>query len=52
MATFARLYKNPLFNIAMTFMEVLPVGLILSLVFAAILRRKAPQDVPAAAVTA
>jgi hypothetical protein len=36
----------------MTFMEVFPVGLIMTLVSAAILRRKPRQDAPAAAVTA
>jgi hypothetical protein len=33
-------YKNPLFNIGITFMEVFPVGLVVTLVSAAILRRK------------
>lgn len=42
MAKFREWYKNPLFNIGMTFMEVFPVGLIMTLVSAAILRRK-PQ---------
>jgi hypothetical protein len=37
---FQRMYKNPLFNIAMTFVEVFPVGLIITLVAAAILRRR------------
>ncbi len=40
MARFAELYKNPLFNIGMTFMEIFPVGLIVTLISAAILRRK------------
>lgn len=41
MADFWRLYRrNPLVNIGMTFMEPFPVGLIVSLVSAAILRRK------------
>ena len=52
MATMAKYYDNPLFNSAITFMEVFPVGLIMSLVTAAILRRKPRQDAPAAAVTA
>jgi hypothetical protein len=52
MASMAKLYTNPLFNSAITFMEVFPVGLIMTLVSAAILRRKAPQEAPAAAVTA
>jgi hypothetical protein len=33
-------YKNPLFNVAITFMEIFPVGLIMTLVSAAILRRR------------
>lgn len=52
MAEFQRLYKNPLFNIGMTFMEIFPVGLIMTLVSAAILRRKTPHPSVAAVVTA
>lgn len=48
MADFAKLYANPLFNVAVTFMEVFPVGLIMTLISAAILRRKPRGDVPAA----
>jgi hypothetical protein len=40
-------YQNPLINIAYTFIEPLPVGLIITLISAAILRRKAPVE-PAA----
>jgi uncharacterized protein DUF4199 len=40
-------YKNPLFNVAMTFMEIFPVGLIVTLVSAAILRRRGPGGRPA-----
>ncbi|HKI02730.1 MAG TPA: DUF4199 domain-containing protein [Thermoanaerobaculia bacterium] len=43
MADLAKLYANPLFNIAITFLEVFPVGLIMTLISAAILRRK-PQS--------
>jgi hypothetical protein len=43
-----QLYQNPLVNMAYTFMEPLPVGLIITLVSAAILRRKAPVDPSAA----
>lgn len=46
---FKKMYANPLFNVAVTFMEILPVGLIVSLVSAAILRRKTPEAGPAAA---
>ena len=49
MAEFARLYKNPLFNVGMTFIEIFPVGLIVTLVSAAILRRKRAPGAPAAA---
>lgn len=49
MARFKVLYKNPLFNVGMTFLEVLPVGLIMTLVSAAILRRKTPRVPPPAA---
>ncbi|MEA2602827.1 MAG: hypothetical protein QOF89_3819 [Acidobacteriota bacterium] len=52
MAGMAKLYTNPLFNIGVTFMEVFPVGLIMTLVSAAILRRKPRQDAPAEVVTA
>lgn len=37
MADFRRLYANPLFNAGITFMEVFPVGLIMTLISAAIL---------------
>jgi hypothetical protein len=40
MAHFAQLYANPLFRTAMTFLEPLPVGLLITLVSALILRRK------------
>lgn len=43
MAEFKKLYKNPLINIGMTFMEVLPVALIMTLVSAAILRKREPE---------
>jgi hypothetical protein len=38
------LYQNPFVNMAYTFMEPLPVGLIITLVSAAVLRRKAPVE--------
>ena len=40
MARFAEMYKNPLVNVAFTLLEIFPVGLIVTLVSAAILRRK------------
>jgi hypothetical protein len=42
---FKELYSNPLFNVAITFLEPFPIGLGVSLISAAILRRK-----PAAAL--
>ena len=46
MAGLAKLYVNPLFNALITFLEVFPVGLIVTLVSAAILRRKPGELVP------
>jgi hypothetical protein len=44
-------YQNPFVNMAYTFIEPLPVGLLITLISAAILRRKAPQEpTPAPAV--
>jgi hypothetical protein len=37
------MYRNPLFVILMTYVEVLPVGLIISLLAALILKRRAPR---------
>ena len=45
MARFKELYKNPLINVAFTFLEIFPVGLIVTLISAAILRRK-PGNTP------
>jgi hypothetical protein len=39
-----QLYQTPLVNMAYTFMEPLPVGLIITLISAALLRRKAPVE--------
>ena len=49
METFKRLYKNIFFNIGVTFLEVFPVGLIVTLMSAAILRRKPAAAPPFAA---
>jgi hypothetical protein len=43
-----QLYQNPFVNMAYTIMEPLPVGLIITLVSAAILRRKTPVATAAA----
>lgn len=40
MQKLTRLYQNPLFNSLMTFIEPFPVGLVITLMSAAILRRK------------
>jgi len=40
----AQLYQNPFVNMAYTLIEPLPVGLIITLVSAAILRRKGPVE--------
>ena len=40
MASFAIMYKNPFFNAMMTYVEILPVGLIVTLISSLILKRK------------
>jgi hypothetical protein len=40
MADFAIQYKNPLFNVMMTYMEILPMGILVTLMSALILKRK------------
>ena len=40
MANFVRMYKNPFFNAMMTYVEILPVGLVVTLISALILKRK------------
>jgi len=52
MAEMGKHYHNLFYNSAITFMEIFPVGLIVTLVSAAILRRKPPQGAPASAVPA
>ncbi|MGC2299547.1 MAG: DUF4199 domain-containing protein [Acidobacteriaceae bacterium] len=47
-----QLYQNPFVNMAYTFMEPLPVGLIITLISAAVLRRKAPVEPTAARAVA
>lgn len=40
MAGFAEMYKNPAIRFAMTLMEILPIGIIVTLISAGLLRRK------------
>jgi hypothetical protein len=45
------MYANPLFNVLMTFIEPFPVGLVITLLSAAVLRKKArPESAQAAAM--
>ena len=43
MADFKEMYKNPLVSVAFTFLEPLPVGLVITLVSAGVLNRKKPS---------
>jgi hypothetical protein len=47
-----QLYQNPIVNMAYTFMEPLPVGLVITLISAAVLRRRAPTEPGAAQASA
>lgn len=49
MAEFAAMYRNPLVNVALTFLEPLPVGLVITLVTAGVLSRKRRAGEPAVA---
>ena len=40
MASFAQMYKNPVIRFAITLMEILPIGIIVTLVSAALMRRR------------
>lgn len=39
MASFGKMYQNPFFNAMMTYMEILPVGIIVTLISSLILKR-------------
>ena len=43
MASFSEMYKNPFFVILMTYAEIIPVGLIVSVISALTLKRKSKQ---------
>ena len=49
MVRLRELLANPLINVGIAFMEIFPVGLIVSVISAAILRRKTPNATAAAA---
>lgn len=44
MANFARMYKNPFINAMMTYVEILPVGLVVTLISSLLLKRKAAKS--------
>jgi len=48
MAKFSEMYKNPFFKALLTYSEIVPVGLILSLISAWALKRKRKEGIPAA----
>ncbi len=52
LAKMKAMLQNPLINVAMTFIEPFPVGLIVTLVSAAILRKQNPPGIPTAAQAA
>jgi Protein of unknown function (DUF4199) len=44
MVNFSNMYKNPFFNAMMTYVEILPVGLVVTLISALLLKRKTPKQ--------
>jgi len=44
MENFVRMFKNPFFNAMMTYIEILPVGLIVTLISSLILKRKVAKN--------
>ena len=44
MASFGEMYKNPFFNAMMTYVEILPVGLVVTLISSFILKRKTVKN--------
>jgi hypothetical protein len=47
MKKLSEMYANPFFNAAMTFLEPFPVGLVITLISAAILKKKPQSPLPA-----
>jgi hypothetical protein len=45
MQAFKKLYDNPLFNAAVTFLEPFPIGLVVTVISAAVLRKREPVGV-------
>jgi len=44
MANMTAMLKNPFFNAMMTYVEILPVGLVVALISALVLKRKSSPD--------
>ncbi|HLP56401.1 MAG TPA: DUF4199 domain-containing protein [Fluviicola sp.] len=44
MADFAKMYENPFFNAMVTYMEILPVGLLVSLITALVMMKRKPKN--------
>jgi len=44
MANMVKMYKNPFFNALMTYVEILPVGLVVTLISSLILKRKTAKN--------
>lgn len=44
MASFGKMYQNPFFNAMMTYAEILPVGLIVTIISSLILKRKTAKN--------
>jgi hypothetical protein len=44
MENMVKMYKNPFFNALMTYVEILPVGLVVTLISSLILKRKTAKN--------